>query len=714
MTAMQSSVTQYDVTFTFDKAYEVGQFANGDYWVLGPVTITRITPDFNKLFEIHGWMVNPTSEGRQGFTGNGATYYDSSLVPEIPYTSPSTGITSIVKSVSYIRGSGVFTSNPDGVYLYDAGGGWNTSEHGSTRVVITSGAATGSRYTVSAVSAADSRITLSDSATPYQDGVRAGDSYILLQTRTYLKQITVLTIVTERPPNDGATVFRPPYAGSEKPYYSTTDIKTDRLATAAITNESDDWSSQNNTFKMPQIELGHAGNINQWLKPKDNMGYHTDAFTSYGPLICAYWVEAIAKLNGPGTIQQKMETLIYAIQGGIDVFYGVKTRPIPYTWAGGGHKPGPKLLATFAAYMLDNAAMKAFALEYSWWENIMVRDAVWGYSVSEDRYWRYMAAPPTNMLEQGDPYRFIDGGNALTRTIDSYMIVNNGLIQVTTGLLRTMPGLQAYWSDAAKFMEYGERWYNHGLKALPDPVAPIKWAYIEEMTPGNPTIIKSTGHSVINGDLVRIDRSVSALYRTVNLVSRAATVIDADHFSVPIDTTGKTLTVQTNYYSFTGGPRHSYYTYGENRLWGKNLSNPGSSILDPDLAYYNGPDDWAVRAGKVSGRLNDGRDGMYAAQGQYQRDLALELWLLVMSGEYTGDPPPDEPPDPDPDPEYSKCSIVGSTEIGAGDLQLLVDHIQGRNILSGQGDINSDSVIDIRDVMVLRRVAKGDIVCPLD
>jgi len=31
--APTATVSQYGITFTFDRSYEVGQFANGDYWV---------------------------------------------------------------------------------------------------------------------------------------------------------------------------------------------------------------------------------------------------------------------------------------------------------------------------------------------------------------------------------------------------------------------------------------------------------------------------------------------------------------------------------------------------------------------------------------------------------------------------------------------------------------------------------------------------------
>ena len=36
---LASTLSQFGVTWTFDKEYEVGQFANGDPWVVGPVAL---------------------------------------------------------------------------------------------------------------------------------------------------------------------------------------------------------------------------------------------------------------------------------------------------------------------------------------------------------------------------------------------------------------------------------------------------------------------------------------------------------------------------------------------------------------------------------------------------------------------------------------------------------------------------------------------------
>ena len=39
-----NSITQFGITWTFDTPYESGRFANGDYWVVGPVKVVAIDP----------------------------------------------------------------------------------------------------------------------------------------------------------------------------------------------------------------------------------------------------------------------------------------------------------------------------------------------------------------------------------------------------------------------------------------------------------------------------------------------------------------------------------------------------------------------------------------------------------------------------------------------------------------------------------------------
>ncbi|MHB8139327.1 MAG: hypothetical protein ACYDGO_13215 [Smithellaceae bacterium] len=42
--SIKSSITQYGITWTFKKPVRIGRFVNGDYYVVGPTTITSITP----------------------------------------------------------------------------------------------------------------------------------------------------------------------------------------------------------------------------------------------------------------------------------------------------------------------------------------------------------------------------------------------------------------------------------------------------------------------------------------------------------------------------------------------------------------------------------------------------------------------------------------------------------------------------------------------
>jgi hypothetical protein len=90
-----SQITQYGITWTFDREYPTGQFANGDYWVIGPVTITNITPGFDGTY--NGWEVNPVFEGPQGLDAR-AGEFDAALIPSFPYVANPNE--SVVKAIS--------------------------------------------------------------------------------------------------------------------------------------------------------------------------------------------------------------------------------------------------------------------------------------------------------------------------------------------------------------------------------------------------------------------------------------------------------------------------------------------------------------------------------------------------------------------------------------------------------------------------------------
>ena len=78
------SISQFGITWTFDKEYEYGQFANGDYYVIDPgsgVKIINISPGSSTAsgLDINGSELNPVAGiTKQGYDERTASY-DSSL-----------------------------------------------------------------------------------------------------------------------------------------------------------------------------------------------------------------------------------------------------------------------------------------------------------------------------------------------------------------------------------------------------------------------------------------------------------------------------------------------------------------------------------------------------------------------------------------------------------------------------------------------------------
>lgn len=80
-----SSVSHYGITWTFSADRATGTFANGEPWVVGPVTVTQIDPNPGQSVSgtQHGSMKNPIPGAKQGFDSNpvtmASTAYDASL-----------------------------------------------------------------------------------------------------------------------------------------------------------------------------------------------------------------------------------------------------------------------------------------------------------------------------------------------------------------------------------------------------------------------------------------------------------------------------------------------------------------------------------------------------------------------------------------------------------------------------------------------------------
>ncbi|MBN2005857.1 MAG: hypothetical protein JXA21_21040 [Anaerolineae bacterium] len=506
--AMTNTLTQYGITWTFDRVYEYGQFANGDYWVLGPVTITRIEPD--AIVDYHnlgsgictgesagvnacvaavseqypgydprctgvdrgtgdctassvenGWEVNPVVAGAQGFqSGCSGGTLDASLVPDLPYTSPTSGTVSIVKIIP------------------------------------------------------------------------TGDA------RPCIKVAAVLTVVTEPPPGNGAAVFRPPYVGTDKPYYYVADLRTDLLPSYAPVGTPPSLDYIEERFR--RLRLDHKGGVlGRSLRP-------ADAMDDYQPANAPDLTAGVLRFM-LDTGEDIMPALIQYVQAGIDRVYTILDGQ---TWpAGGGHQPAHLLPAAFTATLLDIAEVKDVlrAADFFHATTYLASQTaegvqLWGENSSEAAYWAYVISEDGSRSNK-DPYGYIDGGKPGSNGLASYQNITSQAHKGEVLAADLMPVLKDSWplEDLAYATNYAERFVSHGGWFLPDPCAP---------------------------------------------------------------------------YTSTG-------TYGVD--YGPDPGNPGMCILDEDLAYYNGPTDFACLAGHECGRFPD-RHGLGADEGQYRSAFVAAMW----------------------------------------------------------------------------------------
>lgn len=115
-TQAATSVSQYGITWNFNADETVGQYANGDWWVVGPVTITSITPNSvtSGGWTNNGTEVNPTSAQTQGFDSSPkehssvAPSWNAALNKNPNFTGQSLTLSagSVVSSISRPRASG--------------------------------------------------------------------------------------------------------------------------------------------------------------------------------------------------------------------------------------------------------------------------------------------------------------------------------------------------------------------------------------------------------------------------------------------------------------------------------------------------------------------------------------------------------------------------------------------------------------------------------
>ena len=297
-TVMSSSVEQYGITWYFDQEYEVGQYANGDWFVVGPVTITNITPE---------------SVERVADTSSGTRIVNGTDVDPI-----------------------------SGVHGYDnySNGEWGTPG-GFSEERNVAPSFTGQPLSITKGSVVSS-ISLSDAEATSSNG------------RPALRDVAVLTVVSVVPPADS---FRPaPYANIDKDMvYNISQLDYSILKSLSPPPNVDTISTCVNLIN--RLWVDHTNDTNngsyRFVKATNNG-------QAYGAAQARENVRVLLRLHLNDTIAEKEPLMIAAVQRGIDT-YGAIVGIDKYWGPDGGQSHGNKAFVVLAALALNDAGMKAVA-----------------------------------------------------------------------------------------------------------------------------------------------------------------------------------------------------------------------------------------------------------------------------------------------------------------------------------------------------------------
>lgn len=109
---LAASVTQYGITWTFDRPMPVGRFVTGDWWVVGPVQVVSVDP--MPTDRRNGSMIDPV--GQQAYDARGGEH-DGSKAVMFPVSID--GGHSMVSSISHPDTPGCMQGGADGWMTYD-------------------------------------------------------------------------------------------------------------------------------------------------------------------------------------------------------------------------------------------------------------------------------------------------------------------------------------------------------------------------------------------------------------------------------------------------------------------------------------------------------------------------------------------------------------------------------------------------------------------
>jgi hypothetical protein len=390
-------VSQYGITWTFDKPAKTGQFITGDWWVIGPVKIVKITPAPGPLIAEEN---NKIVINRWG---------DTSL-----------------KIDSTMRNGSMIVLKTGTSQAYDSR---NASFRKSGCVILPLDLGTN----LSLIS------TISNTDLPVDNFCKNIMWDAEKKSRTTLKAAAVLTCLNEVPPKDA---FRPPYVGTEKPIFQAKDIKWDLLPKLKPVGEVPSWEEFERYFQRPWID--HLLSWEQQeLVPNENMPNYGREHARLVSIASLMVLLDVSK-------EKKEKLTIELIQRGIDL-YGLAM--VGGFWnEGGGHSSGRKYPILFASILLNNPKLTELPETAIFQEDAQTYYGK-GWFGQTALYYMIQHHGQRATYEEKPPEQW----EKWDKTTEGYRICCNAVAWVGTALAaRYMKAINLWGHDA--YFDYVDRW----------------------------------------------------------------------------------------------------------------------------------------------------------------------------------------------------------------------------------------------------------------
>jgi len=415
---LRDSVSQYGITWTFDKSVPVGQFVNGDYYVVGPVRIVAIDPkpllgkevpedelgpremgwrEADHKYVRNGSMLNPPARREVAYDSGIRSWFRPDKV-DVPPIVMKPG-DSLVSTISLKKGEKV-KKMLRATHPY----GWREKDDDSP-----------------------------------------------------VKLAAVLTCMDKPQPADA---FRPSYCDTANRVYLARNLRRALLPSLPMPSERIVLDSGPATldfmvrvFQRPWVNTGFFG----FEQPMENMPHYGSTVgraVGIGALLLCCDI--------PADVKQKL--LINYVQVGID-YWGVVRGGHPGWHAFGGHGSGRKLPMVIAGYLLGDEEMmaptKAFP-ELQFQEDMQtIYDTCW--TGAKTVYAGHLGSKDGKRVVEGPvaylSYEHLPPSEWKSMTGEGYRRCCTSIAWVGQALALHVLHLEDAWNHPA-FFDYVDRWMN--------------------------------------------------------------------------------------------------------------------------------------------------------------------------------------------------------------------------------------------------------------